>query len=121
MPSIQPTDLRQLRRRISKMLALDAFNRPVPPVSVPGKLAPAPNPPQPKPPPMPRLGLGPQHLEQRKRLPPAPPSDKDGRGAYLHSELLRMDNRFRVRLERAFKRGKESRQAAANQIAAPRW
>jgi hypothetical protein len=32
-----------------------------------------------------------------------------------------MDNRFRARVERAFKRGKENREAAANQIAAPRW
>jgi hypothetical protein len=42
-------------------------------------------------------------------------------GDYSRKRLLRMDNRFQVRLRRAFKRGKESRQAAANQIAAPRW
>jgi hypothetical protein len=32
-----------------------------------------------------------------------------------------MNDRFRAAVLRAFKRGKESRQAAANQIAAPRW
>ena len=42
-------------------------------------------------------------------------------GDYSHARLVRMDNHFRARLLRAFKRGKESRQAAANQIAAPRW
>src|SRR6516162_6498703 len=36
-------------------------------------------------------------------------------GDYSHARLVRMDNRFRARLLRAFKRGKESRQAAANQ------
>jgi hypothetical protein len=35
--------------------------------------------------------------------------------------FIRMDTRFRARLTRAFERGKESRQAAANQIAVPRW
>ena len=39
-------------------------------------------------------------------------------GPYTHEELVRMDARFRTRLLRAFERGKESRQAAANQIAA---
>ena len=42
-------------------------------------------------------------------------------GDYSHARLVRMDNRFRARLLRAFKRGKETRQAAANQIAAPLW
>jgi len=31
----------------------------------------------------------------------------------MHAQLVRMDNRFRARLLRAFKRGKENRQAAA--------
>jgi hypothetical protein len=42
-------------------------------------------------------------------------------GDYSRKRLLRMDNRFQVRLRRAFKRGKERREAAAHQIAAPRW
>jgi hypothetical protein len=42
-------------------------------------------------------------------------------GDYSRKRLERMDSRFQARLRRAFKRGKESRQAAANQIAAPRW
>jgi hypothetical protein len=45
----------------------------------------------------------------------------DEQATWSRKRLLRMDNRFQARLERAFKRGKESRQAAANQIAAPRW
>jgi hypothetical protein len=42
-------------------------------------------------------------------------------GDYSHARLVRMDNRFRARLLRAFKRGKESRQAAANHIATHLW
>jgi hypothetical protein len=34
-------------------------------------------------------------------------------GDWSHAQLVRMDNRFRARLLRAFKRGKENRQAAA--------
>jgi len=37
----------------------------------------------------------------------------DEQGGYTHAQLIRMDNRFRARLLRAFKRGKEHRQAAA--------
>jgi hypothetical protein len=50
-----------------------------------------------------------------------PPKPGDEQGAYTHAQLIRFDNRFRTRLLRAFKRGKERREAAANQIAAPRW
>ena len=49
------------------------------------------------------------------------PEPGDEQGAYTHTQLLRFDNRFRTRLLRAFKQGKESRQAAANRIAAPLW
>jgi hypothetical protein len=45
----------------------------------------------------------------------------DEQATWSRKRLLRMDSRFQARLERAFKRGKESRQAAANRIAAPRW
>src|SRR5262245_16682702 len=41
------------------------------------------------------------------------PTKADGRGPYSRHELVRMDHRFRQRVLRAFKRGKESRQAAA--------
>ena len=33
-------------------------------------------------------------------------------GGWSHAQLVRMDNRFRARLLRAFKRGKENRQVA---------
>ena len=45
----------------------------------------------------------------------------DEQATWSRKRLLRMDNHFRARLQRAFKRGKESREAAANQIAAPLW
>ena len=43
----------------------------------------------------------------------APSEPGDEQGAGTHAELIRMNNRFRTRLLRAFKRGKENRQAAA--------
>ena len=43
----------------------------------------------------------------------APSEPGDEQGACTHAELIRMNNRFRTRLLRAFKRGKENRQAAA--------
>ena len=49
------------------------------------------------------------------------PEPGDEQGAYTHAQLLRFDNRFRARLLRAFKRGKERREAAANRIALPLW
>ena len=59
----------------------------------------------------------PPHRHSKAEL----PKPGDEQSAYTHPQLVRFDNRFRARLLRAFKRGKESRQAAANQIAAPRW
>jgi hypothetical protein len=61
-----------------------------------------------------------QHF-RRAVLNAGEPVAGDEAGPYAHSELVRMDNRFRTRLLRAFERGKESRQAAANRIANPRW
>jgi hypothetical protein len=54
---------------------------------------------------------------------PAVQAQQDGAAgaAYTHAQLLRFDNRFRARLLRAFKRGKERRKAAANRIAVPLW
>src|SRR6516162_873815 len=43
----------------------------------------------------------------------APSEPGDEQGAYTHAQLVRIDNRLRARLLRAFKRGKENRQAAA--------
>jgi hypothetical protein len=38
---------------------------------------------------------------------------------YTHAQLIRMDNRFRARLVRAFKRGEESRASAAQAYVIP--
>jgi hypothetical protein len=70
----------------------------------------------------PSLPREPWELDGRTRRPNvAEPEPGDEQWPYTHAELVRMDNKFRERLLRAFKRRKESRQAAANQIAAPRW
>ena len=53
------------------------------------------------------------------RTEPQPGDEQEG--GWSRARLLRMDADFVAAMERAFKRGKESRQAAANQIAAPRW
>jgi hypothetical protein len=50
----------------------------------------------------------PPHKNSRAAL----PEPGDEQNAYTHAQLIRMDNRFRARLLRAFKRGKENRQAA---------
>jgi hypothetical protein len=43
----------------------------------------------------------------------APPQPGDEQvGGWSHAQLVRMDNRLRARLLRAFKRGKENRQVA---------
>ena len=49
----------------------------------------------------------------------APPQPGDERvGDWSHAQLVRMDNRFRVRLLRAFKWGKENRQACDRDVQA---
>jgi hypothetical protein len=60
----------------------------------------------------------PPHRHSKAELPK--PGDEQC-GDYSDARLVRMDNRFRARLLRAFRRGKESRQAAANRIAALLW
>jgi hypothetical protein len=52
----------------------------------------------------------PPHKNSKAALPM--PGDEQY-GDYSHAQLIRMDNRFRARVLRAFKRGKENRQAAA--------
>jgi hypothetical protein len=62
---------------------------------------------------------GPRHHRHSKAELPKPGDEQCG--DYSHARLVRMDNRFRAAVLRAFEHGRESRQAAANQIAAPRW
>jgi len=49
----------------------------------------------------------------------ARPRPGDELATYTHAQLILMDNRFRTRLLRAFKRGKESRESAAQAYAIP--
>ena len=51
----------------------------------------------------------------------APPEPGDEQSAYTHAQLIRMDNRFRARLLRAFRKGLESRESAANQLSVTRY
>jgi hypothetical protein len=109
-----------VRRYLVRALTGDA-ERPRPPVSLAGQRSSSV--PEPIPPPAPPPPMWTGDLRNRSRATSgadeAEPGDEQG--PYAYAELVRMDTRFRVRLLRAFKRGKESRQAAANQIAAPRW
>jgi hypothetical protein len=43
----------------------------------------------------------------------------DEQATYTHAQLIRMDNRFRARLLRAFKRGEENRESAAHAYIIP--
>jgi len=52
----------------------------------------------------------PPHKNSKAALPM--PGDEQY-GDYSHAQLIRMGNRFRARVLRAFKRGKENRQTAA--------
>ena len=72
------------------------------------------SPPKPKPPPTVRIGFGPQHLNARSsRLAAEQPTPEDAFGPYTRAQLLRMNWRFVRRVERAFKRGTETRAAAS--------
>ena len=66
-----------------------------------------------KPPPATRTRFGPQHLDLRSsRLTAEQPTPEDAFGPYTRAQLLRMDWRFVRRVERAFRNGTETREAA---------
>jgi hypothetical protein len=50
----------------------------------------------------------------------APPEPGDEQSTYTRTQLIRFDNRFRSRLLRAFRKGLESRESAANQLSVTR-
>jgi hypothetical protein len=113
-----------VRRYLVRALTGDT-ERPRPPITLAGQRpdsAPQPiPPPAPLPPP---IWTRPSHDRRWDRSTvsgSAEPEPGDEQWTYSRQQLVMMDNRFRARLLRAFKRGKESRQAAANQVAAPRW
>src|SRR5262245_5377346 len=111
-----------VRRYLIRALAGDS-ERPRPSVTLAGQqhgngsvaISPSSAPPAPAPP----IWTWPTH--DRPKSKHAEPEPGDEQGPYAYAELMRMDHRFRTAVLRAFKRGKESREAAANQIAVPRW
>jgi len=112
-----------VRRYLTRALTGDA-ERPRPPVTLAGQhpdkipqQTPPPAPPSTPPPPIWRT----RPIYDRPKSNPAVPEPGDEQGAYSREELLRMDHRFRTRLQRALDRGKESRRAAAHRIANPLW
>jgi len=62
---------------------------------------------------------GPRGRPPHKNSRAALPEPGDEQNAYTPAQLRRMDNRFRARLLRAFKRGEESRASAAHAYAIP--
>jgi hypothetical protein len=60
----------------------------------------------------------PPYRQQTKHM-DAQPGDEQA--TWSRKRLLRMDGRFQARLERAFRRGKENRAAAAQRITTPLW
>jgi len=112
-----------VRRYLTRALTGDA-ERPRLPVTLAGQhpdripqQTPPPAPPSTPPPPIWRT----RPIYDRPKSNPAVPEPGDEQGAYSREELLRMDHRFRTRLQRALDRGKESRRAAAHRIANPLW
>jgi hypothetical protein len=108
-----------VRRYLARALTGDT-ERPRPPVTLPGQRADSVPQPTPAPAPPP-IWTGDLRNRSRAISGAAEAEPGDEAGPYTREELIRMDIRFRARLTRAFERGKESRQAAANQIAVPRW
>jgi hypothetical protein len=117
-----------VRRRINRLLSADEKYRAAAPITLPGKsvprlpaLSPAPAPPPS--PPLSQTGhhgswaqyLGRESLRQAEE---AQPSDAK-QGAWTREQLLRMDAAFVRHVERAFRRGTESR-AAASATVTPR-
>src|SRR5262249_16841400 len=95
-------------RRLCALLALDEA-RHRPPISLPGR--PCPVPPPSPPPPSPPATRGWTRLDCTSKLyGPAEPGDE--RRPYSREQLLRMDKRFRKRIERAFASGRELRASA---------
>ena len=100
-------------RRLCALLALDE-RRPRPPITLPGRsaviceLSPPPRPPRP---PVARAPLGPWS-ERRPGKFNREAAPEDVFGPYTRAQLVRMDRRFTRRVERAFRRGAERRDAA---------
>jgi len=122
MPAITSLDRDRavaLRRHFVRLMLQDMY-REKPPVSLPGR--PSMYSPRPKPPPPPpaKTGYGPRP-DAYSKLAATKPVAEDALWCWTRAQLIRMDNRFRERLLRAFERGKESREAAANRIATPLW
>jgi hypothetical protein len=109
-----------VRRYLIRALTGDA-ERPRPPITLAGQRTDGV--PQPISPAAPPIWTRPSHDRRQSRAISnrVEPEPGDEQWTYSRQQLVMMDTRFRARLLRAFKRGKESRQAAANQIAAPRW
>jgi hypothetical protein len=57
----------------------------------------------------------PPHRHSKAEL----PKPGDEQATYTHAQLIRMDNRFRARFVRAFKRGGENRASAAQAYVIP--
>jgi hypothetical protein len=109
-----------VRRYLTRALTGDT-ERERPPVTLAGQRPDRIPQPTPPPPPAPPMWTGDLRNRSRATSGAAEAEPGDEQGPYTYAELVQMNNKFRARLLRAFKRGKESRQAAANQIAAPRW
>ena len=104
-------------RRLCALLALDE-RRPRPPITLPGRsaviceLSPPPRPPRPPRPPVAGAPLGPWSVRRPGKLNRAEAEPEDVFGPYTRAQLVRMDRRFTRRVERAFRRGAERRDAA---------
>jgi len=97
-----------VRRYLVRALSGDA-ERPRPPITLPGQRPGSVL--QPTPPPLPApapIGTRPIHDRPRDPSRRAEPEPGDAVGPYSREQLVQMNNRFRARLLRAFKRGKES-------------
>jgi hypothetical protein len=111
-----PLNREALRRYLARAISAVDVNRPPAPITLAGPRSNSSATPQ-HPPPLLSNGAPPpkdpwEH-DGRTRPKVAEPEPGDEQGAYAHAELVRMDNRFRDRLLRAFERGLENRESAS--------
>lgn len=110
-----------VRQYLARALTGDA-ERPRPPITLAGQRTS--NVPQPTPPPLPApppIWTRPSHDRRQSRAISSrtEPEPGDEQWTYSRQQLVMMDNRFRARLVRAFKRGEENRESAAQAYAIP--
>jgi hypothetical protein len=106
-----PRSSEVVRRYLARALQSDMERAATTPISLAGSRTNGRAPPPPEAPPISEVAMS--GTPYAGRLKVREPEPGDEQAPYSRTELVRMNDEFCTRLERAFERGKESRQAAA--------